>query len=180
MFYISNNYYSTSASEVNNDLPFLFLGFILKSDIDENIKIDKKYKPFKFKHYSKINADIYTDVYYYGIKIRNVSIINDLIQKLDKITKNNDIITLSMYKKMLMPYNLTCDECYKNFLIGSFPLDLKHLYKFIKTDFRKTIEDIYGMNTDLNIAGLHLNILTSYPDLSDKKNIQYVNDLNNF
>ena len=144
-------------------MPFLFFGFFIKSELDNNISIPKKYKPFYFKHYARINADIYRDQYYYGIKISNISPISKLMENLQKNTINNDIVTLSMYRNMLKPFNLTCDDCYKNYMIGSFPLDIIHLYKFVNLKGKKMIEDFYNIKSKVNLAGLHLNIITAHP-----------------
>ena len=167
MFYLKPTDYHPPYSVLDNsDLPFLFLGFFIKSEFDTDIEIPAKYKPFRFKHFAKINQDIYEEGYYYGIKIYNTQKIDKLIKDLNKSTINNEIITLGIYKNLISSYNLSCDECYKNFRIGSFPLDIKHLYKFVGEDFKNLVEDFYNLKNKLNIAGLHLNILTANPRLT--------------
>lgn len=167
-YYLQSDDFFLPYDEIKSQLPFLFLGFYIKSDFDKGIYIDNKYKPFNFKHYSRTNADIFKCEYYYGIKISNTGKIQKLIDSLNKSSINNEIITLGMYKNMISKYDLTCDDCYKHYRIGSFPLDIRHLYKFIHDDFKTLVTDFYNIKNGLNIAGLHLNILTSYPDLTFK------------
>lgn len=170
MFNIALNSYSNNEFRKNIKLPIIFLGFNIKHSLDESLKIPKIYKPFKLLHFSRIDADIYKDFYYYGIEIYNKNEkIQELVNKLNRITSNDDIITLETYKNLLKQYKLSCDECYLTYKTGCFPLDLKNIYKFIDKEIAKQmIEDFLDIDkqnkTINNIAGLHLQILTQYPN----------------
>lgn len=163
MYYLTNNQYQPNYDLIESGLPIIFLGFHIKSELDSDINIPNKYNPIYFKHYSRINGDIYKDHYYYGITLLNKSKYQNLITILDKISFNNDIITLEAYKNLLKRYNLTCDDCYRNFTIGSYPIDTKHLSAFVDTNCQKIIDDFYNIDKECNLAGLHLNIITRYP-----------------
>lgn len=163
-----NNYINNEFVETNN-LPLIFLGFNIKYSSDEILKIPQKYNPFKLMHYSRECADVYQNFYYYGIEIYNKNeSISQLINKLNKITYNDDIITLETYKNLLKQYKLSCNDCYLTYKIGCFPLDLLNLYKFIDKNIAyEMIEDFLGIDKQNqvinNMAGLHLQILTQHP-----------------
>lgn len=161
-----NSYSDPTFDELYN-LPIIFLGFNIKCAFDKELEIPKKYNPMYFKHYSKINMDILKDFYYYGIEIYNKNDkINELINKLNNISKNEDIITQTAYIELLKKYNLTCDTCYRHFQIGCYPLDISNLSAFIdNTNSQQITSDFFAIKDDAinNIAGLHLQILTEHP-----------------
>ena len=182
IYKIEYNQYCNNNFEENIKKPIIFLGFNIKYSLDEELKIPEEYKPFKFMHYSRECADIYKNFYYYGIEIYNKNEeINNLINKLDKITYNDDIITLETYKNLLKQYKLSCNNCYLTYKMGCFPLDLTNIYKFIDKDIaQQMIEDFLDIDKKNqiinNIAGLHLQILTRYPKFNSR-NCQIIQNI---
>lgn len=105
------------------DTGSLFYGIILRSEFDiERIDINKKYLPKQFYAIAKTEKD-YSIVYLYGsfLKIKNKY--KDLLTNLDSFYHLPKTHTEANYKKILSIYGLSCNETYRFFSQGIYPID---------------------------------------------------------
>jgi len=100
----------------------LFYGIILRNELDSvKVTINKKYSPQKFYTVAKYK-DGYDILYFYGAFIPIMPEFNKLFSSLNSFSEI-DSNSVDNYKKILSLYNLHCNDTYRFFSSGIYPID---------------------------------------------------------
>ena len=105
------------------DTSCMFYGTVLRSEFDvERIGINKKFHPQRFYAIEKNNKN-YGIIYLYGSFLQPKNKYKDLTTNLDSFYHLPQTHTEANYKKILSIYGLSCNETYRYFSQGVYPID---------------------------------------------------------
>lgn len=100
----------------------LFYGIVLRSEFDlDRVSINKKFLPKKFYTIALQNEG-FNIVYLYGSFIKIVNKYDNLITSIQSFS-TLPVQSLFDYQKILSLYNLSCEETYRYFAKGIYPVD---------------------------------------------------------
>jgi len=110
----------------------LFYGIVLRNEFDiDRVTINKKYSPCRFYTIAKHN-DGFEILYFYGSFIKVIPEYKELITNLNTFSdiRNHNIIS---YQKILSLYGVNCENTFRYFSNGIYPIDSDYREKLFST-----------------------------------------------
>jgi hypothetical protein len=151
--------------ELNYNVPCIFFGFVIKNEYDnKRLCIQPKYAPKKIIHKYKDADGVVHMLPLYGCILP----VSGQYKQLSTILIQQQAdITISTYKNILEQFDLSCDDCYLHYAVGTYPVDLAHFKRLTNNEIskdKKIFQHILGMEDDefdfQKMGSLELFILT--------------------
>jgi hypothetical protein len=132
-----------------NEYPYCLFGFQLKNSYDqERIKIKSKYKVKDVIHLLPTSEA--SPVCFRGIKLQVNAQLLPLIKQLQSLnTSLKSDINVDEYKKLLIKFNLTCNDSYAYLRKGVYPIDGSCINKVSNENW--SLEKLYNDAFDNSI-----------------------------